>query len=142
MIDLETQFLPDRLVLPAAVAALGASPFWAHLDPWDGVTGAAVGFATFFPFAWLGDRLGREMMGWGDIKFGLLLGAVLGLQMVLLGFYLGVLLGGGAALAVLIARSGVERPRVLPFGTFLALGGLTALYFGRTIIDWIQDSVL
>ncbi len=142
VMDLETQFLPDRLVFPGIVAALAASPFWPGLNPWDGAAGAAAGFVVFYPLAWYGDRTGREIMGWGDIKFSALLGAVLGLQMLILGLYLGVLLGGLAALAVVLVRSRGSRPRVLPYGTFLALGGLAALYYGRTIIDWAQDSLL
>lgn len=142
VMDLETQFLPDRLVIPAAAAALAVSPFWPQLNAWDGGIGVAAGLAVFFPFAWYGDRTGREVMGWGDIKFSGLMGAVLGLQMLVLGLYVGILLGGIVAVAILIARSGGNRPRVIPFGTFLALGSVTALYYGRPIIDWVQDFIV
>ena len=75
-------------------------------------------------------------MALGDVKFSGFLGAVLGTQFLLTGLYLGVLTGGLAAIAVLI-RSGIgARKSLLPYGVFLALGGLIMLYFGREIIDW------
>ena len=81
-------------------------------------------------------------MGWGDVKFGGMLGAVLGLQMVLTGLYLGIMAGGVGAIVVLLARGRDQRPKVLPYGLFLALGGLAALYFGREILDWAGDTLI
>ena len=142
VMDLETTYLPDLVTYPTALAALIVSPFWPQLDPWDGASGAAAGLAVFFPFAWYGSRSGRDIMGWGDVKFGGMLGAVLGLQMVITGLYIGILAGGIAAVAVLLVRGRDRRPKVLPYGTFLALGGLAVLYFGREILDWAGDTLI
>ncbi len=142
VMDLETTYLPDFATYPTALAALIVSPFWPHLDYWDGVSGAVAGLAVFFPFAWYGSRTGRDIMGWGDVKFGGMLGAVLGLQMLITGLYLGILAGGVGAVAVLLVRGRERRPKVLPYGTFLALGGLAALYFGREILDWAGDTFI
>ena len=142
VMDLETTYLPDLATYPTALAALIVSPFWPQLDPWDGVAGAAAGAAIFFPFAFYGSRTGRDIMGWGDVKFGGVLGAVLGLQMVITGLYLGILAGGIGAIAVLLIKGRDRRPKVLPYGTFLALGGLAVLYFGREILDWAGDTLI
>ena len=132
-IDVETQYLPDTLVLPAGVAALAISPFWAHLEWWEGLAGAGIGFAVFFPIVWLSHRLDREWMGLGDVKLLAAMGALLGWQMVLLGIYFGVLAGGLAAIVLYLGG----RRGVIAFGPYLILGGLVVLYYGRTILDWV-----
>ena len=132
-IDVETQYLPDTLVLPAVVAALALSPFWAHLEWWEGLAGAGVGFAVFYPIVWFSHRLDREWMGFGDVKLLTALGALLGWQMVLLGIYFGVLAGGLAAIVLYVGG----RRGVIAFGQFLILGGLIALYHGRSVLDWV-----
>lgn len=140
-IDLETLYLPDRIIFPALLLALVVSPFWPHLELWEGVAGAAVGYAVFFPLAWYGDRVDRDIMGWGDVKLSALLGAVLGLQFLLVGLYLGVLVGGVAGIAALIPRRLGFRVAVLPFGPSLALGGLAALFYGRPLVDWVARAL-
>lgn len=142
VMDFETTYLPDLATYPVALAALIVSPFWPQLDYWDGIAGAAAGLAVFMPFAWYGSHTGKEIMGWGDVKFAGALGAVLGLQMLIAGLYLGILAGGVGAIAVVIVRRGERRPKVLPYGTFLALGGLAVLYFGREILDWAGDTLI
>jgi len=134
-IDVETQYLPDTLVLPAGVAALALSPFWEHLAWWEGLAGAGAGFAVFFPIVWLSHRLDREWMGFGDVKLLAAMGALLGWQMVLLGIYFGVLAGGLAAIVLYVSG----RRGVIPFGPYLILGGLIALYYGRDVLDWVAD---
>jgi len=133
LIDVETQYLPDMLVLPAGAVALALSPFWAHLEWWEGLAGAGVGFVLFLPIYWVGERLGREWIGLGDIKLLAMMGALLGWQMVLLGVYLGILAGGLIAIVLYVWG----RRGVISYGQFLILGGLIALYYGRTILDWV-----
>lgn len=143
--DLEHQLLPDKIVLPGIAVAIAISPFLAHLNPWDGVLGAAAGFLIFLPvwlWAQLTGRAGR-IMGFGDIKLAALMGAALGLQFMGVAMYVGVLLGGVAA-ALLIAGRAIApgrlgRLRLLPYGTFLAIGALSALYYGRPIVDWVIE---
>jgi len=142
VMDFETQYLPDKLTRPGIVIALAVSPFWPHLDPWDGIAGAALGLAIFFPFVLYGEWKRIDVMALGDVKFTGFLGAVLGTQMLLTGLYLGVLVGGLAAIAVLANRGMGARKSLLPYGVFLALGGLIVLYFGREIIDWAGDTFI
>ena len=135
-VDLETLYLPDVIIYPAFVVAIAVLPFRSDLAIWQGIAGAAVGLAIFFPFAWLGDRLGRDIMGWGDVKFTALLGAVLGLQLLLVGLYLGILIGGVIGIAALLARAFGAQRTLIPYGPSLAVGGLIALYAGNEITDW------
>ena len=79
-------------------------------------------------------------MGMGDAKLVAMIGIYLGraiAPVLLIGFAAGAV--GGIAL---IARHGLQaRRRVLPFGPFLALGGVIGLWFGDAIVDWYVDDV-
>lgn len=135
-VDLETLYLPDVIIYPAFIVAIVVLPIRSDLAIWEGIAGAAVGLAIFFPLAWLGDRLDRDIMGWGDVKFTALLGAVLGVQLLLLGLYLGVLIGGVVGISALLARGFGAKRTLIPYGPSLAAGGLIALYAGNEITDW------
>ncbi|MDP6824405.1 MAG: A24 family peptidase [Dehalococcoidia bacterium] len=140
-VDLETLYLPDVIIYPSFIVALAVLPFRSDLAIWEGALGAAVGLAIFFPFAWIGDRIGKDIMGWGDIKFSALLGAVLGIQLLLLGLYLGILIGGVVGIGALMARGFGARRTLIPYGPSLAVGGLIALYAGSAITDWASRTL-
>jgi leader peptidase (prepilin peptidase)/N-methyltransferase len=78
-------------------------------------------------------------MGMGDAKLVAMMGLFLGRAVapaVLIGFLVGALVGVG-----LILRHGAEaRKRAVPFGPFLALGGVIGLWFGDDIADWYTDT--
>ena len=76
VMDFETQYLPDNLTLPGIVIALAVSPFWPHLDPWDGIVGAVAGLAIFCPFVLYGNWKHIDVMALGDVKFSGFLGCV------------------------------------------------------------------
>ena len=139
--DLETTYLPDLLVLPALAVALVLSPFWPEREWWQGFAGAALGYGVFYPLAWIGDRLDRDVMGWGDVKLAAALGAMLGVPLLLLGLYLGVLAGGLVGIAVYVARLVGVRRALIPYGPFLVMGGLASLYYGRALLDWFAGQL-
>jgi leader peptidase (prepilin peptidase) / N-methyltransferase len=74
----------------------------------------------------------------GDAKLVAMMGLYLGRAVapaVLIGFLTGALVG-----VAMIARHGSEaRKRAIPFGPFLALGGVIGLWFGDDIVDWYLD---
>ena len=133
--------MPDVIIYPAFIVALAVLPFRSDLAIWQGALGAVVGLAVFFPFAWIGDRIGRDIMGWGDVKFSALLGVVLGIQLLLLGLYLGILIGGVVGIGALLARGLGARQTLIPYGPSLAVGGLIALYAGSAITDWASRTL-
>ena len=75
----------------------------------------------------------------GDVKLTAMMGLYLGSSIapaLLIGFASGSVLG-----VALIARHGSEaRRQAVPFGPFLALGGLLALLVGPEIVDWYTGS--
>ena len=127
-IDLEHRIIPNRIVVPAAAAALVAQT---ALDPSPEWTIAGFGAALFLFVAAVAYPGG---MGMGDVKLALLMGAVLGRTVPV-----AIMLGMFAALVpsvVLIARhGGAARKMAIPFGPFLALGSVLALFVGDRLLD-------
>ncbi len=102
-----------------------------------GRLGAILGAAgLLLLIRWLYRRLrDREGMGLGDVKLLAMIAAFLGFAQSLLAFFVGVLAAGLAA-AVLLSRSRATRSTPLPFGSFLAAGGLLAALLGPTLLAW------
>ncbi len=124
-IDLDRRLLPDAIVLPtlAVVLILQIAFYPDHALEW---VLAALAAALFFFIPFLIYPAG---MGMGDVKLAALLGAALG-KSVAVAIAVGLLAGGAFALLV-IAREGVgARKKAIPFGPFLALGGLVVLFLG------------
>jgi leader peptidase (prepilin peptidase) / N-methyltransferase len=100
------------------------------------VAGCLVTGGLFFLVAWVSHlALGRTGLGGGDIKLAGLIGAGLGASGGLLAAFLGIMAGGVAATALLV--SGRRHfGEYLPFGPFLALGGVVASLWGRPLLEW------
>ncbi len=143
-IDLDTLTLPNGLTQSGLVAGLVAQGLLLHpLDTsWSasidavmgGVFGAVLGLWIFEGIGLISSLLiGQVAMGGGDGKLAALLGAWLGWQgMVLSGFLacaLGAFIGGGA-----IAIGLLSRRDPIPFGPFLAIGAMIALFWGDALI--------
>src|ERR1700755_1158624 len=132
LIDLEHRIIPNKITVPAAIAAVAIG---AALDlngvPEQLIAGAgAGGFLLFFALAY------PRGMGMGDVKLAFVLGLFLG-RSVAVAILAGVLLGTIVGAAVM-ARVGVEKGRktAVPFGPFLALGGVIGLFAGPAIVHW------
>ena len=125
VVDWEQRRLPNVVVLPALVAAVALSP-----APISAALAAALAFAAFLGLYALGRRLyGPGALGMGDVKLAALVAAVVGLPAAGWALALGVLLAGGAA-AVWLLSGRAGRGALLPYGAFLALGGIVVLLFG------------
>jgi leader peptidase (prepilin peptidase)/N-methyltransferase len=130
LIDLDHHVLPNRITGPAAILAIVlGSALDPSGEPARLIAGAAAG--GFFGVAALVSPRG---MGMGDVKLAGLLGLLLGSSVapaLLIALVAGVLVG----LVVLARREpGARRGIGVPFGPFLALGGLVALFSGHAII--------
>jgi leader peptidase (prepilin peptidase) / N-methyltransferase len=133
----------DRRVIPNRILAAGALACIAIVGATDPATlpERFVAAAAAGGFLLLGAIWSRPGMGMGDVKLaavmGLYLGAAVGVALLV------GLVAGGAVGIVLIARNGLAaRTQALPFGPFLALGGLVALAAGDAAIEWYVDGVL
>ena len=100
------------------------------------VAGCIIAGGLFFVVAWVSYAvLGRTGLGGGDIKLAGLIGAALGVGGGLVAAFVGIMLGGVVAAGLLV--SGRRRfGEYLPFGPFLAAGGIVAAVWGRPIMEW------
>jgi leader peptidase (prepilin peptidase)/N-methyltransferase len=133
-IDLDTQFLPDNLTLPLIWAGIASAAFgWIPVSLKDSVFGAMAGYLSLW-LVFHAYRIirGREGMGAGDFKLLAALGAWMGWlaipSIILLSSAVGAAVG-----IVLIAFRRHDREVPIPFGPYLASGGIAALFFGAEL---------
>ena len=134
-IDLEHRLLPNVIVGPAAAVGFALSilespeSWWVYLLSALAVAGGLFALAVAYPGG----------MGMGDVKMGAMLGAFLGpyaALAVFLGALAGAITGG-----LLIAAGRIQRRHALPFGVFMALGGIVALFVGPQLWGLYWDLV-
>ena len=135
LIDLDTRRIPNAITLPAALAALAAG---LALDI-DFVPEQLMAGAGAFAFFFLAALLYPRGMGMGDVKLAGMLGLDLGRAVapaIFIALIAGVLVG-----VVIIARLGqaAGRKTAVPFGPFLALGGIVAFFAGDELVDAYVD---
>jgi leader peptidase (prepilin peptidase) / N-methyltransferase len=132
LIDLDHRIIPNKLTAIGAVAAIviGLALRPAGVPEQLIAGAAAAGFLLVFVLAY------PRGMGMGDVKLAGVLGLFLG-RSVAVAIMVAVVTGTIAGVAVM-ARLGVKRGRktAVPFGPFLALGGIVALLVGPPIMHW------
>lgn len=136
LIDYDHMILPDRITLPGVAVGIASQLVAPLAGLWPAVIGALVGAGILLAVwgLWLLVRR-EEGMGLGDVKMLALVGAFLGWQGVLVTLFFGALSGSIVGIA-LMRRGSVDMRSKLPFGVFLALGGLVALFFGDPLVAW------
>ena len=132
-IDLDTFLLPDDIVLPLLWLGLLFNLNNGFTDLKSAVIGAMAGYMILWLVFWLFKlATGKEGMGYGDFKLLGAIGAWFGWQIlpavILLSSVAGAAIGIG-----LILFKGKGRNTAIPFGPFLALGGIAALFFGQQL---------
>jgi leader peptidase (prepilin peptidase)/N-methyltransferase len=132
-IDLDTFYLPDDITLPLLWLGLLFNLGSTYVDLPSAVIGAAGGYLALWSVFWLFKLVtGKEGMGYGDFKLLAAIGAWLGWQMLPLVILLSSLVGAVIGIGLMIfARHGRETP--IPFGPYLAIAGIIALFHGQAI---------
>jgi leader peptidase (prepilin peptidase)/N-methyltransferase len=132
LIDLDHRIIPNAITGPAAIAAVAATALLQpHHLPERLLAGALAGGALLVVAL-----LKPGGMGLGDVKLAGVLGLFLG-RAVAPAFFV-ALLAGSATGAAIASRKGVAAARKtkVPFGPFLALGGVTGLLVGGQVVSW------
>jgi leader peptidase (prepilin peptidase) / N-methyltransferase len=135
-IDFDTQMLPDNLTLPLLWAGLLANVLGAvpSVSLRDAVIGAIAGYLVLWAVYWLFKLIrGKEGMGYGDFKLLAALGAWLGWQMLPLIVLLSSVVGAAIGIS-LVAFKGRDHQIPLAFGPYLAIAGVIALFFGKSLL--------
>ncbi len=141
-IDLEHMLIFDRFTITLAALGVLATVFDPDTVWWGHLIGAALGaglfLAIYFGALWL---LGREGLGFGDVKLGAAAGLLLGWQRFLLAVLIASVLGSIVLLSLRLCRHD-DKGREYPFAPFLAVGFATALLIGSQVISWYVGLLL
>ena len=154
VIDAEHQILPDVITLPGIAAGLLAAPIEARLEPsgtgpgavlLDRVAAAVLGYLLLFGVnaayrGWQGlqgvkpeERL--DGIGRGDFKLLAMIGAFLGIRLMLFTLFAGAVTGALWGL-YLMAFHGYGWRSKLPYGVFLGAAAILALFAGEPVVRW------
>jgi leader peptidase (prepilin peptidase)/N-methyltransferase len=129
--DLEQRIIPNRIVLPAAAAALAVQTIRDPSPEWALAAAGAGGFYFLMALVY------PAGLGLGDVKLALFLGAWLGRD-VGIGLFIGSLVALLPAIVILARHGTAGRKMGIPFGPFLAVGAVCANFFGKAILDaWL-----
>ncbi|MEA2440048.1 MAG: leader peptidase (prepilin peptidase) / N-methyltransferase [Thermoleophilaceae bacterium] len=129
-IDIEHQIVPNRILAPVAIWAVAASA----VVQTDRLPELLIAGASAFTFLLVAALAYPGGMGMGDVKLAGVMGLCLGLPVapaMLIAFLTGSIVGVG----IMLRHGAGARKRKVPFGPFLALGGLVALVAGPELID-------
>ncbi len=126
-IDAEHRIIPNRIVLPGAVIVLAANTALTLSPQWAIGAFAAAGFLFAAALAY------PAGMGMGDVKLALLMGAALG-KTVSVALMLGMLAAMVPGIYLFARHGRAARKMGVPFGPFLALGSVVALFWGHDLL--------
>lgn len=133
--DFDRRRIPNRLVYPAALAALAIAPLWPDRSAGSLLVGGLVGLSAGVALVFLGALAGRAAgsrqtaFGIGDARLMGLIGLFVGWPAILTALFLGIVFAGGAALVLLVLRG---RGTTYSYGPYLAAGAvIVLLWFDR-----------
>ena len=136
--DIDLRVVPKRIVWPAFALGAVLLTFGALFEGEPArLRDAGLGSVGAFSVLFVIHLVSPGGMGFGDVRLAALLGLFLGWlgpAHVALGLFLGFVAGGAAGVVALV--KGRSRKASLPFVPFLALGTVTAVLYGRPILDW------
>jgi leader peptidase (prepilin peptidase)/N-methyltransferase len=136
VIDLYHQIIPDVISIPGIGVGLLGALIIPHITFFKSLLGILLGGGSLFVVAtsyqWL---FKREGMGGGDVKLLAMIGAFLGWDAVILTILLSSLIGSITGIIIMVLK-GKGFKYAIPFGPFLSLGAVIALFYKNEIISW------
>lgn len=145
IIDLEHRLIPNRVVYPAIGISLILAPFWSdtvfsrsfigHDSMISTFLSSVVGGAIFFLVFFIIAMVYKGGMGGGDVKMAGLIGLAIGLSNVPAALLISII-GGGLVAGILLLLKVKRRKESIPFGPFLSLGAVVALFWGTNLVNW------
>ncbi|MBK9165583.1 MAG: prepilin peptidase [Acidobacteria bacterium] len=129
-----SSYFPDTFSYPISELA-GQSPVLVSLA--GAVLGALAGGGILWAIGAAWKRLrGVDAMGLGDVKMMLGYGALLGWRLAFLAIFIAAFAGAVAGVGMILIKRDRNFQAQIPFGIFLGIGSVAALFFGETIISW------
>ena len=136
VIDLYHQIIPDVISLPGIGVGLVASLMIPQITLSNSLMGILLGSGSLFLvsayYEWLRKK---EGMGLGDAKLLAMIGAFLGWKAVILTILIGSLIGSIIGIMVMVLK-GKDFKYAIPFGPFLSVGAVIALFYQNEIVLW------
>ncbi len=138
VIDFEHYLILDSVIFPAAVlilllnTAIGWATGSAAHNFFQSFLGAISAAAPFY-LLWFFSK--GKWIGFGDVKFALFIGVVFPWPLWPVSLMLSFFIGGAFSSGLLMLKKKNLKSRI-PFGTFLSVGALLALFFGQKLLDW------
>jgi leader peptidase (prepilin peptidase)/N-methyltransferase len=129
--DLERRIIPNKILLVAAVLGVAIA---AATDP-GSLPERAIAAAAAGGLLFLAALAYPRGMGLGDVKLAAVMGLFLGRD-VAPAILVALLAGSVVGLAMMARYGAAARKRAIPFGPFLALGGVVGLLAGNELVDW------
>lgn len=140
--DLKWKLLPDSIVFPLMFAAGVLAEF--HLAQSNDIGAALLSLngaililsGFYFALYVVAERLGKQWIGFGDVKLGLALALMLtDWKLAFLALFLANIIGS-VVIVTLISSKLIGRHTMVPFGPFFIAGAVIAGLWGQGIIDW------
>lgn len=135
--DLKHYIIPDKVIYPAIGTALVYDLLKSDIRGISDFLIPAFGAAGFFLAIVLISR--GKWMGVGDIKLAFLMGLILGYPNILVALFLAFLIGAIIGVGLIILGKKTIKSEV-PFGPFLVISTMIALFWGKEIINWYVQS--
>ncbi len=136
--DLDRRLIPNRVVYPSILLAAALSWVWPDVSVVQIFAGGLVAVIIAAALLIFSLPFGANAFGMGDVKMIVLMGLVTGLPSVVVAVFVGTLTAGAASALLLVLRL-KGRKDYIPHGPFLAIGAVTALFWGEPIWDWYVD---
>ena len=146
-VDIDHFIIPNGFVLIGlGMLILGIYTGWIPIEWEDAMSGSFVFAGFLFAIGLIGQFiLGKESIGFGDVKLGLVLGGYLGTEYSILALYLSFAI---SAIIIFVMMGGnlIKKDSKIPFGPYLAAGTLIALftttpYGGNYILNWYYTTM-
>ncbi|MEC5421938.1 A24 family peptidase [Virgibacillus sp. C22-A2] len=129
--DIMYMLIPNKVLLfflPLLVAARVINP----LDPWwSSITAALTGLLIIAVII----LVSRGGMGAGDMKLFGILGIVLGMEKLLLAFFLSCMIGALIGIVLLLFKV-IDRKQPVPFGPYIVVATLLTYFYGDFLLIW------
>jgi len=133
-VDLKFKIIPNKIVMPFTLVGLSISTVITVLvNPWKWWLPLAYCTGAFI-FMLIIHLIYPNGMGMGDVKLSLMLGAFL-VKNVIVGLFLGFLIGSISGLIMIISKK-KKLKQEIPFGPFISIGSIIALFIGNYILNW------
>ncbi len=138
--DLLYYEISDAILIPAIVIAFLQTFIGTQIFPvtGDALIGAAIPVSIFLIQILISSG---KWLGLGDLRIGAYMGLLLGTYKTILALLITYMLGALVAIILLVTKKATKKTPI-PFGPFLTIGTMVALFLGDIILNWYFHKLL